>query len=274
MPRSCLLAILLPLCLVIAGCAGFTGSTGSDEIPEIRPGVLHGYLPMDDPLRSIDFVPPAPAPDSPRQAMDDAIVASMLTLRGSARWDLARDDARLHFPAAAEAFQCSLGIPVTEADTPALYMLLRRTLADLGLAAYSAKRGYQRARPFMVNGEPTCTPEEEEHLRSDGAYPSGHTSIGWGWALILSELDPDRAEAIIARGRSFGESRNVCNVHWRSDVVAGRMVGAAAVARLHTNSAFLDAMAAAKDDIQRARAQGLVPDRDCQWEAAALAGMP
>ena len=81
-------------------------------------------------------------------------------------------------------------------------------MTDIGLAPYSAKNAYQRERPFMVRGETVCTPKDEEALRKDGSYPSGHTAIGWGWALILTELAPDRAEQILARGRSFGESRN------------------------------------------------------------------
>jgi len=70
----------------------------------------------------------------------------------------------------------------------------------------------------MENGAPVCTPEDEEVLRKDGFYPSGHTALGWAWALILTEIAPDRADAILARGRAFGVSRNICNVHWHSDV--------------------------------------------------------
>ena len=110
-------------------------------------------------------------------------------------------------------------------------------------------------------------------MRKDGSYPSGHTAIGWGWALILTELVPDRAEEILARGRAFGESRNVCNAHWYSDVVAGRLVGAAAVAKLHANREFLAAMDAARVDINRAREQGLTPKSDCAAEAKALTVM-
>ena len=272
MMRKLLIAGLFSLGTGLAGCT--STAPEPEQVAEIYPGILQGYLPMDDPLLSVEFVPPAPAPDSPRQVKDDAVVAQMLPLRGSARWDLAIADAELSFPGAAEAFSCALGIRVTEAATPDLYMLLRRTLADLGISTSSAKKAYQRERPFMVNGEPMCTPEEEDKLRKDGSYPSGHTAIGWGWGLILSELAPERAEALIARGRSFGESRNVCNVHWRSDIIAGRMAGAAAVARLHTNAEFLTAMAAAREDIERARAGGLTPERDCAWEASALAEMP
>ena len=242
----------------------------TEEVQEIAPGFLQGYMTEEEQLDSKKFVPIAPQIDSPRQALDTAWANNMLKLRGTPRWNLAIRDADLYFPAAADTFSCSLGIPVTEEDTPALYVLLRRTLADIGLASYSAKNAYQRERPFMVNGGAICTPDEEEALRKDPSYPSGHTSIGWGWALILTELSPGQADALIARGRSFGESRNVCNVHWYSDVVAGRLVGAAAVSKLHENEKFLLAMDAAREDIANARASGSEPTVDCEAEAEAL----
>jgi len=164
-----------------------------------------------------------------------------------------------------------LGIPITEQGTPHLYMLLRRTLAVAGLSTYRAKNKYQRKRPFMKNKEPICTPDEKQLLMKDGSYPSGHTAIGWAWALILTEIAPDRADAILARGRAFGESRNICNVHWHSDVVEGRFMGAAAVARLHADPAFCAELAAAKAEYKAAIAKGLKPSRDCDAEAAALA---
>ena len=254
--------------------AGQSASTGpGEQVKEIMPGMLEGYLGKEEQLDSKTFVSPAPAAESAMQVLDKAWAQRMLELRGSARWDLATSDADLQFPAAADVFACALGIQVSEQNTPALYMLLRRTLTDIGLAPYSAKNAYQRERPFMVSGTPVCTPKDEEALRKDGSYPSGHTAIGWGWALILTELVPDRAEEILARGRAFGESRNVCNAHWYSDVVAGRLVGAAAVAKLHANREFLAAMDAARVDINRAREQGLTPKSDCAAEAKALTVM-
>ena len=107
----------------------------------------------------------------------------------------------------------------------------------------------------MANEEPTCSPEDEEYLRKDGSYPSGHTAIGWAWALILSELAPDRIDAILARGRAFGESRVVCNVHWHSDVAEGRFIGASAVARLHADPGFRADLEAAKKELEAVRAK-------------------
>ena len=261
------------LCLLVGACGSLTADKPEPvaEVPEIRPGILQGYLPMSDPLESVVFVPASPEENAARQQLDNAISRQALALRDTPRWALATQDAHLGFPAAANTFSCALDLPITDETTPALYMLLRRTLADVGLATYSAKNAYQRPRPFMANGQPTCTPEEEEMLRGDGSYPSGHTSIGWGWALILAELAPERAEAILARGKAFGESRIVCNVHWYSDVVAGRMVAAGAVATLHANPQFMAAMAAARAEIRAVREQGQTSPLDCEKEKKALA---
>ncbi len=207
-------------------------------------------------------------------ALDRAVAGRSLTLMGSSRWKLAASDADLMFPHAAGIFACALGAEISKTETPHLYRLLRRTLADAGLSTYRAKNHFRRKRPFMVNGRPTCTPEEEAHLRKDGSYPSGHAAIGWAWALILAELAPDRSDRLLARGLAFGQSRVICNVHWQSDVMMGRRLGAAAVARLHANPDFLAAMEAARSELQAARAKGLKPPADCAVEAKALGEYP
>jgi hypothetical protein len=96
------------------------------------------------------------------------------------------------------------------------------------------------------------------------SYPSGHASIGWAWALVLADLAPDRAEAILARGRAFGESRAVCGVHFPSDIAAGQDIGGHVVTRLYAEPAF-------RADLERARgAVGLAGPvtEACQAEAA------
>ena len=149
--------------------------------------------------------------------------------------------------------------------------MLRRTLIDIGLSTYPTKNRYQRARPFTVNAAPTSTPAEEAFLRKDGSYPSGHSAVGWGWALILAEIAPERADAILARGRAFGQSRVVCNVHWLSDTEEGRLMASATVAKLHDQPDFRADLEAARSEVAAARTKGLHPARDCAKEAARLA---
>ena len=99
---------------------------------------------------------------------------------------------------------------------------------------------------------------------------SGHSAIGWGWALILSQLTPEKAEALLVRGHAYARSRMVCNVHWMSDTEAGMAVGAAAFARLQNNELFQATMAAARTELSSASVS--TPDAEaCEQETATLA---
>ena len=267
-PKKILIALVCMIALI--GCASVDTVKIPTEVPEIHPGLLAGYLSPEDLPNSLALIPPPPADGSAAFAFDEEVSQKTLNLQDTPRLELATDDANLMFPEAAGTFSCALGIPITKQDTPHLYMLLRRTLTDAGLSTYTAKNHYQRERPFMVNGAPVCTPDEEEDLRKDGSYPSGHTAAGWAWALILTEIAPERADEILARGRAFGESRNICNAHWHSDVAEGRFMGAATVARLHADPVFCAELDAAKIEYEAAVVKGLTPTRACQAEADAL----
>lgn len=227
-----------------------------------------GYLAPGEHPDTVALLPPPPAPGSAALANDKALNQQALKLRGTPRWDMAAQDA---IPDAALGFSCSLGIPITDEDTPGLYRLLRRSVADVGPSVTGPKNYYKRKRPFLINDAPTCVPRAEESTALDGSYPSGHTAAGWVWALILAEVAPDRIDAVLARGREYGHSRAVCNVHWQSDVVAGRTVGAALVARLHANAEFRADLETARAEYVAMRDKGATPTRDCKAEARAFA---
>ncbi|MGD9950314.1 MAG: phosphatase PAP2 family protein [Desulfobulbus sp.] len=265
------IAFPLTCILLLLSCASFAAES---QISSKKTCDLQGYLPTEVLPNSLALLPPPPAEGSASLALDEAVSRNSLTLRGTPRWDLATEDANLKFPQAAGTFSCALDAPITEQDTPHLYDLLQRTLEDAHFSTYAAKNHYKRTRPFVVNKEPTCTPNNETHLRNSGSYPSGHTAIGWAWALILSEVAPEQTDAILSRGRAFGQSRVICNAHWQSDVIEGRFVGAAAVARLHSDPEFRAAIVAAKAELAAVRSKGLKPLRDCEAEVKALAMYP
>jgi acid phosphatase (class A) len=261
--------------LLLAACAGSPATTSTPaapaKVPELKPGVPAGFLAATDIPDSLVLVPAPPATGSAALAQDQAVMRAALALRGTPRFEQARRDADLDFPFAAGTFACALGVGVDAQRTPATYRLMQRTLVDAAMATRAAKERYRRVRPFVENGAATCTPEDEEALRGNGSYPSGHVSIGWTWALVLAQVAPERTNALLARGRNFGESRLVCNVHWQSDMLQGRFMASAAVARLQSDQAFRANVAAATAELASARSQGLLPDRDCAAEAAALA---
>ncbi len=239
--------------------------------PELKLGALQGYLDPHALPNSLVLVPEPPAPGSAAQANDEEIARNTFALRGTSRYAMAASDYDLTLPHLVNTFSCALNTTITKENAPYLFTLLSRAFTDLGSSTYAAKNFYKRTRPFQQNHEPSAVPEAEAFLAKDPSYPSGHTAAGWGFALILSELAPDRANEILARGRAFGESRIVCNHHWYSDVVWGRAVGAATVARLHADPTFRADMDAAREEFAALRRKGVAPSGDCNAEIAALA---
>jgi len=75
--------------------------------------------------------------------------------------------------------------------------------------------------------------------------------------LILAELLPQRANLIFKRGVAYTQSRVVCNVHWYSDILAGRLIGTTVFSLLHTKLEFLQDMKLAKEELLYAKR----PDR-------------
>ncbi|WP_295443945.1 phosphatase PAP2 family protein [uncultured Thiodictyon sp.] len=260
--------------LLTAGCATLTAPTaptGPAALPELKSERAPGFLPTSALPNSLKLLPPPPAAGSAAFAADQAAFRETRAYRDTPRWALAASDAILSFPQAPEAFSCALDAPITAAATPHLYTLLARSESDAGASTGAAKNHYQRTRPFVVYNQSSCKPSDEAHLRTNGSYPSGHTTIGWTWTLILTELAPERTDPLLSRGYAFGQSRVICGVHWQSDVTAGRVLAAGVVARLHADPAFRTQVEAARAELAAVRAKGLKPTRDCQAEAAALA---
>lgn len=268
-------ATVIASALLLSACAVTPKPpTSAAEVGTLQPGsdYVKGYLTRADMPNSLDLVPPPPAEGSAQLEDDIAAYRALTALRNGPRGVQATRDAELKFPAAAGHFACALGVRISEQDTPHLNMLLRRVLVDAGGATYKAKEKYQRERPFARFNEGTCTPASEARLRKDGSYPSGHSALGWAWALVLTQVAPDRADALVQRGRAYAQSRGVCGVHWKSDIEAGRLVGSTAVARLQTHDVFLAQLAEARQEVAQARAAGQVPDAaGCKAEADALA---
>ncbi|MFZ4831658.1 acid phosphatase [Rouxiella sp. Mn2063] len=208
------------------------------------------FLRLDQTPDSLSYLPSPPAAKSEAFKLDKEAYHQGYKLKGSARWKLAASDADLSDANIGKPFSQAFGIDITPENTPITYDILKKLREDSGdLASKLAKEHYMRQRPFMVFNTPTCLPKEEAALRKNGSYPSGHTAIGWSTVLVLSEIRPDRQNELLKRGYDFGQSRVICGAHWKSDVNAGYLVGAAEVARLHADSGFMDELAKAKLEI-------------------------
>ena len=152
-------------------------------------------------------------------------------------------------------FEEAFGMKISKEETPEIYKVLLEGTATCDSVCTIAKRTYMRRRPFMVFNEPTLYPEDEPALRRNGSYPSGHTVLGWSSALLMMEINPDRATEILTRGYRYGENRLVVGAHWQSDTDAGRLAASAAYARLHTSERFLEQMKKAREEYQRLKGE-------------------
>jgi acid phosphatase (class A) len=152
-------------------------------------------------------------------------------------------------------FEEAFGMKISKEDTPEIYKVLLEGTATCDSICTKAKREYMRRRPFMVFNESTLYPKDEPALRKNGSYPSGHTLLGWSSALLMMEINPDRATEILTRGYRYGENRLVVGAHWQSDTDAARLAASAAYARLHTSERFLEQMKKAREEYQRLKGE-------------------
>ena len=243
------------LIVLISGCAPCNYVDISKCLKEVYPGQPEGYLKNSDIPDSKKLLPPPPQPGSAALENDREISLKHLESDDSLRRNKAHIDANLDYPVSINSFTGFLNLRISVSTTPHLYILLERVAADASASTYPAKIYYKRPRPFIVNNKPTCDPQSESYLRTSGSYPSGHSAIGWSWALVLTELFPGQADEILQKGREFGESRIVCNVHWNSDVDEGRFMGAATIAALHANRNFQHDLKKSAGEVRRIKSK-------------------
>ena len=143
------------------------------------------------------------------------------------------------------------GMLISKENTPEIFTLLQDALATCDNICTRPKAYWHRTRPFVYFNEPTLTPKDESFLRHNGSYPSGHTILGYSAALLLSEINPNRADTIMYRGMMYGDSRIIVGAHWQSDVDAGRLAASIAYAKLHTSNRFLKQMKKARREFAK-----------------------
>jgi acid phosphatase (class A) len=219
-------------------------------------------------------IEPAPRPGDPRYETDRQIFRATRKLIGTARFKLATTDANYETPALASDFSCAVGVKLTPETAPKLIHLIERAGADTSSRSSHAKDIYQRHRPFTIDKGQICQPASElydqKRQQMSYNYPSGHTTRGWTWALILSSIAPDRAQAILERGRAYGDSRFICGAHNESAVEAGMLSATATMALVQTKPDYQSDREAARAELAALRASGERP-AGCEAEAALVA---
>ncbi len=190
-------------------------------------GPDHHYVSAKAPALTL---PPPPAPGSPEDKADMKTLLDWQARRSEAdcRAAVAQKDASF------EEFFGDLK-PFPEPESPEAKTLLFRVFFDTDKIVSAEKDRYPRPRPFLENGElEPCLGRIPEN-----AYPSGHAVLSRVYALLLSDLAPERAAEFIARGDRDALNRVIGGVHHPSDIEAGKLLGSEIYAEMKKNPDFI-----------------------------------
>lgn len=227
-----------PACLLSLVVALVSAPASADEAP---PRYLTGAS-----VNLVLFLPAPPTKGSYLEKRDLDVFTHHRAAVGSERWRDATVDVDESIDSILRDFSAPLGATLSPATHPVLAHLLVTMRRDVIAAIDAAKPRYARLRPFQLATGPVC--QSKTDLAKSFDYPSGHATYGTSVALILAEIAPEHADAVLERGRVFGDSRFVCGAHSVSAVDAGRQAAAAIVAALHGSASF-------RSDLDKARAE-------------------
>lgn len=189
------------------------------------------------------LLPPPPAPNSTQARRELRELHEIEASRTAAAEQAARTDGNTKD---ASIFREVLGPRFDLTRLPAtarMFAIVRATEKD---AADRGKAEFRRDRPWIVDPKlRTC----ERGDAPQSSYPSGHTTMAFSMAGVLARLVPAQASGILARAARYGESRLICEQHFRSDVTAGEALGLLVADRLMGKPECLAAFKAARSEL-------------------------
>lgn len=187
-----------------------------------------------DPARidPVQILPGPPSPGSANFKNDFSILENYQVTRTKQQCDLAKSE--VNFKHLLEFFQMPRG-PLTEAEVKKWQPFFDEIIKEAHPIIGKAKEHWSRPRPYFTDTKlHPCVNQEPSF-----AYPSGHATGGELFARVLSEIFPDRKDAIMQRGFQIGEDRLIGGVHHPSDVHDGRLLADRIFEDMQTNSNFI-----------------------------------
>lgn len=209
------------------------------------------YLKGSEMPNMIHWLPAPPQEGSARFEYDKAQYEWGKSMRAdSARAAMAVSQAEYSIAMLCREFSAAFGHEISAEATPEIYRLLINGTQTCRQCTKRPKNHYRRTRPYVYFGEGTLIPSSEAGLKKNGSYPSGHTLLGVVAALLLTEVNPAAADALMQVAYEIGQSRVIAGYHWQSDVDASRMLAGAAYAALSSNSSFREQMRKAQAEFR------------------------
>lgn len=243
--------------IVMAAVAMMTALSVHGQNETVQP-----YIELDNLPRLLDIMPAPPAFESPEFANDVVRYAwGKQQRQDAARVAQAIADAEWHDHVKLfQQWKDAFGLDITPTGTPEIWTLMETSLATTDPMRKETKAFYHRQRPFE-RFDDTMPSHEEDDLRGEGSYPSGHSLRGWTISLLLAQIAPANAAAIFSRGWDYCNSRVIVGAHWQSDVDASRAAASVGFCALQGSEAFIAQMKKAQQEYQQKTGQVLSVQR-------------
>ena len=193
-------------------------------------------------IAPVDVVKVVPSPPTPGSRIEQEEIAEIHRAQAAAlppAKALAQHDNDIENPT---IFSDVIGWDLSK--LPKTKFLMSKIMEVDRVESDKTKAVFHRPRPWMADPRiQTCAQHRDgPQLNS---YPSGHAMLGYELGVVLASLIPEKAQAILARARLYGENRILCGFHFRSDVTAGRQYGTALAEAMlkhpQFHAAFLEA---------------------------------
>jgi len=183
-----------------------------------------------------------PRPGSAEQAADMAATVAIHSQRTAEQEAAAKSEKKFFI----FAFSPAIGPFFQPGKFPQTEEFLKRIQEDTENVEDAAKDFWKRPRPYMVD---TSLARGADDLEKSFSYPSGHSTRGTVFALVLADLFPDKRDAILSVGRDIGWHRVEIARHYPTDIYAGRVLAQAIVQEMKASPEFKKDFARAQKEI-------------------------
>jgi acid phosphatase (class A) len=186
---------------------------------------------------AVDFVtliPPPPAEDSMIGKLDDQfILDAQKNMTPQKMADIQRDFVQNVFVVG----QPVLGPKFSKENMPMTDAFFEKIIKEDGAGVGPLKRKYKKMRPFQYDKN-IHTPENIASKSMGPTYPSGHSTTGAVAAILLSQMVPEKRDALYARGWEYGVNRVMSGAAYPSDWDAAHMIAVLAVNQMMKSPDF------------------------------------
>ena len=149
---------------------------------------------------AVALLAPPPLAGSPEQAADMAATVAVHAQRTADQEAAAKSEKKFFI----FAFSPAIGLSFQPGKLPHTEEFLKRVQEDTENVEDTAKDFWKRPRPYMV--DPSLARGADD-LEKSFSYPSGHSTRGTVFALVLADLFPEKRDAILGIGREIGWHR-------------------------------------------------------------------